>query len=281
MKKQLLMAMAVVLTAGMQIFAADLTASRPAKLASSASGLMAPVWSPDGSKIAASGNNYTGIYVINADGTNARVVTTAEGAGYKMAWSADGREIIGRTNLREGIRVMHEIKAWNVESSASRVITPKSRTNALPGTSAKSSVFATMNNDAAGAASQIPALARFAGKTVINPALSPDGSKIAFQIVGNGMWLINADGTGLRSLGVGSHPSWMPDNATVVYTIVKDNGSAFTGSTVMALNTANGRNTTLVADNSLIPLTPAVSPDGKKIVFENAVDAALYVVTLK
>ena len=37
----------------------------------------------------------------------------------------------------------------------------------------------------------------------------------------------------------------------------------------------------LVGGSDIIPLTPAVSPDGKKVAFENAADAAIYVISLK
>lgn len=281
MKKQLLLAMALVLGSGVAAMAADLSAGRPAKLAEAASGLMAPVWSPDGTKVAASGPNYTGIYVFSADGTQGRQVTMAEGAGYKMAWNANGTEIVGRVNVREGLRVMHEIKAWNVTTGEMRTVVKKQRSNATPGSINKDNLYADMVNDAAGVASKVSALGQFAGRTIINPALSPDGKKIAFQVVGKGMWVINVDGSGLRSLGKGSHPSWMPDSRTIVYTVVTDNGSSFTGSTVMALDLAEKAPSILISDSSLVPLTPAVSPDGTKMVFENARDAAIYVVTLK
>lgn len=282
MKKLFFLALALIAGSGLSIFAAGLTAGKPAKVASSATGLMAPVWSPDGSKLAASGPNYTGIYVFNSDGSAGMQISRAEGAGYKMTWSADGKEIIGRTNVREGMRVMHEMKAWNVTTGATRTIQTAKRTNANPSTlGTKNALLKQMTDDAAGVTSSVAALNKYAGRTVINPALSPDGSKIAFQIVGKGMFVINVDGTGLKELGKGSHPSWMPDNNTLIYTVVTDNGNDFTGSTVMTVNVKDNSKEVLLQDSKLIPLTPAVSPDGTKVAFENAADAAIYVVTLK
>lgn len=231
-------------------------------------------------KIAASGPNYTGIYVFTADGKDGHQVTMAEGAGYKMEWNANGTEVIGRVNIREGVRVLHEMKAWNVENGTMRTVVKK-RSNATPGSLNRQGLYAKMVNDAAGVTKSVSALSQFNGRTVINPAMSPDGKKIAFQVVGKGMWVINADGTGLRSLGTGSHPAWMPDSRTIVYTVVTDDGQNFTGSTVMAIDLAEKTPSVLIADNNLVPLTPAVSPDGTKMVFENARDASLYIVTLK
>lgn len=217
------------------------------KLLSAPIGLMAPVWSPDGSKIAVTSDNYEGIYVANADGSDLHMVNAEKGAGYRMAWNADG--------IVDGKKMKAAAKA--------------------------STVYDTMVAAPAEAASKIAALKEFEGRTVINPALSPDGTRIAFQIVGKGMWMINADGTGLRSLGRGSHPAWMPDSRTIVYTIVEDNGNQFTASTLMSANTDNGHSAVVLASDGLVPLTPAIAPDGSKVAFENAADASIYVVKLK
>lgn len=282
MKKVFFMALALLASAGMTAFAGGLTAGTPVKVAKTATGLMAPVWSPDGQQIAATGPNYTGIYVFDADGTNGRLITNAEGAGYKMAWSADGKEIVGRVNLMDGVRVLHETKSWNVATGEGRTIEARKRTNANPRTSNTGVALLTkMTSDAAGVTSSTPALAEFAGRTVINPALSPDGSMIAFQIVGKGMFVINADGTNLRSLGKGTCPAWMPDNNTLVYTLVQDNGNVITGSTVMTVTLNDNKKEVLINDANLIPLRPAITADGSRMVFENGADAAIYTVTLK
>ena len=114
------------------------------------------------------------------------------------------------------------------------------------------------------------------------PVWSPDGSKIA--VTGDnytGIMVANADGTGLRSLGLGSNPSWLPDNESIVYTVVKDNGQVYTSSTMLAMNVVSGESVTLTSRTDMIPLTPAVSPDGTKVAFQNAADQSIYVVTLK
>lgn len=259
----------------------------PARLTQTPQGLMSPVWSPDGTAIAATGDNYTGIFVLNLSDNSMRTLTSEAGAGYKMTWTADGKEIVGRTNVVENGRVLHEIKAYAV-TGAVRTLKAKHRTNAMPtlkaaGLSQKNSgVYDIMTADPAKAAASIDALNRFADKMVINPALSPNGKKVAFQVVGNGMWVIDADGSNLSYLGEGSHPAWMPNSTEIVYTVVRDNGQNFTGSTLYGLDLATGKRAALAGgENNMIPLTPAVSPDGKKVVFENAANASLYIVNLK
>ena len=73
----------------------------------------------------------------------------------------------------------------------------------------------------------------------------------------------------------------MPDGKTIVYTLVADDGSRFTESHIIAVNTATMKSVELAGGSDIIPLTPAVSPDGTKIAFENAANAAIYVITLK
>lgn len=257
----------------------------PMKLLSTPGGLMAPVWSPDGSKIAVTTDNYTGILVANADGTALRQLTREAGTGYNMTWTEDGAAIISRNNIVENSRVFHEIKSFDVKLGTSKVLMAKSRDAVSPRLKARkgatADIYSAMLARPTKAAKEIKALNQFAGKTVINPALSPDGSKIAFQIPGNGMWLINADGSGLRSLGKGSHASWLPDSKTIVYTVVEDNGERFTSSQLKSVDTSNGKTSVITRRADMIPMTPSVSPDGRKVAFENAADAAIYVVNIK
>jgi Tol biopolymer transport system component len=53
----------------------------------------APAWSPDGSKIVFEGS--PGLYIMNADGSNQRLLTTSPtGFDGNPAWSPDGRRIV-------------------------------------------------------------------------------------------------------------------------------------------------------------------------------------------
>lgn len=307
MNKHLIFTLALCACGGMAI-AQPRSASEPKLLIKSSQGLMAPVWSPNGDKIAVTTDNYTGILVANADGSNVKQVTDLSGAGYKMQWNAAGTQLLGRTNVMEGNRVFHEVKVWNVENGNEATIVSKTRD--LKGTplwadasdqiaiadkkgagtisikSAKrtdvaaTDVYSMMINDPAGVADQVASLNEFSGRIIINPALSHDGKKVAFQVPGKGIYTCNIDGSGVKYLCKGSHPSWLPDNS-VIYTVVTDNGSYFTGSDIYAINIDTQKSVLLTANTDMIPLTPAVTNDGTKVAFENAKDAAIYVITLK
>lgn len=289
MKRNFVLAISICLC-GASLLAQPRSASEPQKLIEHSVGLMAPVWSPDGSQIAVTTDNYTGILVANADGSGLKTITSEAGAGYKMKWSADGTQILGRTNIIENNRTFHEVKTWSVATGKAETIIGKSR--GITGTPTwkslrttptiqVSGVYEIMVNDPAKATSQIDGLKEFAGKMVINPAISSDGSKVAFQIPGKGMWICNNDGSGLKSLGKGSNPQWLPDNESLIFTVVTDDGTNFTASDIYSINVSSGTKHLLTGNTSIIPLTPSVSPDGLKVAFENALDASIYVINLK
>lgn len=130
------------------------------------------------------------------------------------------------------------------------------------------------------ATSKIAGLSDYAGKWVINPALSPDGTKIAFQIVTKGLFVCNADGTGLKSLGKGSHAAWLPDSRNLMMTRIADDGHRFTSSDIYCVNVESGQNFNITINSETLPVTIAVSPDGSKLAFDNDTDGAIYIINL-
>lgn len=307
MKRHFISVLSLLLCGGSMFAAQPCDANQPQMLIKASHGLMAPVWSPQGDKIAVTADNYTGIYVTDADGSNIRQLSDEAGAGYKMVWSADGKQILSRTNIVENARVLHEVKVWDAESGKPTTLVSKTRdikgtptwkstsniivanrngiksinTKTLATASSSANVYEIMVNDPAGATAKIPSLKAYTNKIIINPAISPDGTKVAFQIPGNGLFVCDADGNNLKSLGKGSHASWLPDNENIIVTRVQDNGQQFTASDIYSVNTTTGKTVLLTGNTDIIPLTPAVSPDGQKVVFENAADASIYIINLK
>ena len=287
MKRKFILALSLCMM-GTTMFAQPKGATEPQLLVKAPVGLMAPVWSPTGDKIAVTADNYCGIFVVNADGSNMTTISTEEGAGYKMVWSADGKQILGRTNIIENSKVHHEVKLWNVANAKSTTLVAKTRTlkgtptwNSVANQRASVNVFEMMISDPVGCAAKIPALKQYAGKVIINPALSPDGSKVAFQVPGHGLFVCDNNGKNLVSLGKASNPTWLPDNLHVIATRVQDNGHSYTASQIYSFNAVTGAETLVCNNANYIPMRPSVSPDGQKLVFENAADASIYIVNLK
>ena len=288
MKRNFVLAISLCLGCA-SIIAQPRSASEPQKLIEHSVGLMAPLWSPDGSQIAVTTDNYTGILVVNADGSDLKTITTESGAGYKMKWNADGSQILGRTNIIENNKVFHEVKSWDVKTGKVETLVEKKRniegvptwkSISIKPTLESSSVYEIMVNNPAKATELIPSLKGFSGKIIINPSQSIDGTKVAFQIPGNGMWVCNSDGSNVQSIGKGSNPQWLKDNESLIFTVVTDDGSNFTASDIYSINITTGKKYLLTGNTDIIPLTPSVSPDGKKVIFENAKDASIYIINL-
>lgn len=279
MKKSLLLFSAIMLSAG-SLMAQSKANGEPRLLIKSAQSLMAPVWSPDGSKIAVTGDNFIGIWVANADGSNLNQVSEALGAGYKMNWQ-DAQTIVSTPyTVENGLRMVR-IENVNVETAEISEVAPAQRGFRPSKVMNNVNLLRIMCDQPAEATRLIPSLEQYAGKMVLNPALSPDGKKIAFQIVSYGLFVCDVDGANLKSFGKGAYPSWAPNSRDLMFARIQDNGERFTASDLFSVNTETGVEENLTPNSDVIPITLSVSPDGSKVAFDNDVDGNIYVVDLK
>jgi Tol biopolymer transport system component len=193
-----------------------------------------PAWSPDGSRIAFTGerDGNREIYVMDANGANVVRLTNVPVEDYRPAWSPDGQKI-AFVSTRDGnaeIYVMH---------------TDGSNPVRLTSNTAYDS----------------------------DPTWSPDGSKIAFSSDRNGIfgiWVISADGSSpLRLTSNASpdrQPAWSPDGSRIAFSREFGNSSD-----IFAVNPDGSAITQLTHD---IPSAadPDWSPDGRKIAIGAAPD---------
>lgn len=279
MKKKMLLISALMLGVS-SLMAQSKASGEPRLFIKSSQSLMAPVWSPDGSKIAVTGDNFIGIWVANADGTNLTQVSDALGAGYKMSWS-DASTILSTPYIVENDLRMTRIESVNVETGKIQEVAAASRNFRQSKAMKATNILQIMVDQPAEATKLIPSLEKFAGKMVLNPTLSPDGKKIAFQIVSNGLFVCDVDGANLKSFGKGSHASWAPNSRDLMFARLQDNGERFTASDIYSVNTETGVEINLTPNSDVIPVTLSVSPDGTKVAFDNDVDGNIYVVDLK
>jgi TolB protein len=114
--------------------------------------------------------------------------------------------------------------------------------------------------------------------TLYAPELSPDGSTILFTNHGNGLWVMNADGSNPRAITFKDDidPTWSPDGSMIAF------ASNRSGTRQLYTATANGKNVNQVTDLSNMGGRSTWSPDGKKLAFYRgpAGDHDIYVINV-
>jgi Tol biopolymer transport system component len=194
-----------------------------------------PSWSPDGRRIAFSGDlsNYRGdrsvIEVMNADGSNLQRLTPSGGSEAMAAWAPDGTTLAlddnttGQIDLvaadgssRQPLTLQQaSLPAWSPDGRKIAFVSGSGREFALT-----SGDIYLINVDGSGQ--------RLLVRNGTFPAWSPDGRKIAF--LRNkahwsnhvSVWVMNADGRGQRRIwsrsAEGGGLSWSPDGTGIALT---------------------------------------------------------------
>ena len=186
-------------------------------------------------------------------------------------WSPDGAKLF--LSSYEGLWEV-SVTGTNLRKASPDAAQLRAGTGANP-------LFQQMINDPVGVASKVAGLQSLSEFMIFNPALSPTGDKIVFQ-ASNGMFVCNADGSELRSLGEhAGRASWTPDGKFVVVMVEGNDGHRITKGELVSINVADGARSVLLSSGKYIALRPAVSPDGKQVAFECLNDDAIYVIDIK
>ena len=212
-----------------------------------------PAFGPHGDQVAfaSSRDGTSKIYVLDPAGGDARPVSDgAEGGDSEPAWSPDERQIVFVRGARRDL--------YAVDAS---------------GGAPARLLLAGADDEPQGAGA---------------PSWSPDGKTIVFagargESLGMSLWLVDADGSGLRRLTHAPrperwtrdvHPSWSPDGKRIAFASNRHASSEVAAEDLDIY-------VVTVADGSLVRLTrdPAVaddpcwSPDGRRVFFTSTRDA--------
>jgi len=208
-----------------------------------------PVWSPDGREIAfpswVNDPNLQGdmgdIYVINADGSNAKQITSGTGNDMHVSWSPDGNKLALFRQIRDqnGKNKSEAIYVMNVDGSNAKKLTEEDP------------LF----------------FARY-------PKWAPDGEKIVFyryvQGKANQVWVMNADGSDRKMLNNwGWYPAWSPNGRKIAFVSGRDAWNAWKSTDIYVMDTDGGNVEILTKPDSWSESYPTWSPDGTKIAFSS------------
>jgi Tol biopolymer transport system component len=270
------------------------------------------VYSPDGTKIAYTKNGYQGLWVYDTQTQNSYQLTDEVAAGFGYKWSSDSKSILTRVAKYENQKRFNAVKIFNVDTKSSQQLTDyKVMMPYLPDwiagdskvylpTKGSDEVFVSGKekqrniykniiafeknnkivlknlNDYSEKSFEIIKDARY-----LNISVSPDQSKLVFEVMGGNMFVIDVNGTGLVDLGKGDNPEWSNDNTKIVYTITKDNGHDLTASDIYIINADGSSKRNLSNTDDLLEMNPSFSPDDKSIIFDISNDGSIYLMNFE
>lgn len=262
--------------------------------------LTRPLWSPSGDALALTPPDHGGLWLATPAGELRRVY---DGIAVGAEWSADGSALLFRADRQDGPRREHAVALLDVASGevallsgwrASMPTFPRfsaDETEALvlgdgaverlaTGLAASGARGATILNApgatvaAEGAATRaLPASGR-----LLNVTLSPDRQRLAYEVLGGGLHVMNVDGTGRVDLGTGHRPAWSPDGEWVAFMRTADDGYEMTAADLW-LARADGSESVRLTSGPGLEMNPTWSPDGSAIAYDDGATVALLPLT--
>jgi Tol biopolymer transport system component len=309
----LILAIALPLAAQNKLLKAKGEAQR--MIFSKAQRFMRPVCSPDGSMIAFTSDRYQGLFIYDIQNGQVRQICDDQAAGFGFSWSPDSKSLLAITAKMDNMRRLNAVKSFDVQSAQPTLLSVFSPIMpTVPQYSADGSrVFFIEQEKIVQIKEKQKALQKpvlvaeeilytldqgklvaidlssgnrrkldpLPGNEYLNLAISPDQSKLAFEVYGGNLFIMNLSNGKISDLGLGNRPAWSADGKYVAYMVAKDDGHVYLESDIWISDSAGGRREPLTGTIDFLEMNPNWSPDGRQIVFDNNLDGSIYILLVE
>ena len=266
-------------------------------------GFFHPVFSPKGTYLLTTGENYAGLKQHLLAGNEVKTITADAGAGYDLRISDDESTILfKRTEFQKNLRYT-SLQQYNTVEKKQLPVGKATRDKITPVLAGKQPAYVkdkvlvkTLSKTVTNAA--IPpviniedrkmALYSDNKRTVLTPngadasyfwaSVSPDRKHIVYTIAAGGTFVCTIDGKNPVSLGKLNAPKWL-DNQWIVGMDDKDNHDFVISSTIVVATIDGKVRQTLATPKTPIAMYPAASAGGKHIAF-NTGEGKIYLMNI-
>lgn len=235
--------------------------------------------SPDGDYILLTSGSNKGLQRYDIASNTMTTLSEAEGAGYNVQVSKDGKEVVyretyvGKDKLRKNniIRKNFATKKESIIARAQRSASRMATSDNLTTVSIKDRMIVLTRN---GLTTTLAP--NGSHLSYIWPSVSPDGTKLCYYVCGNGCWVSNIDGSNPQYIGHKCQAAQWYDNNTLVAMATEDDGHFITGGTILVY-TLDGKKQVLT-DDSMIAMYPYATKNA--IVF-STIEGETYMLNVK
>lgn len=235
--------------------------------------------SPDGDYILLTSGANKGLQRYDIASNTMTTLSEAEGAGYNVQVSKDGKEVVyretyvGKDKLRKNniIRKNFATKKESIIARAQRSTSRMATSDNLKSVSIENRLIILKSN---GLTTTLAPNGM--NESYIWPSISPDGSRICYYVAGQGCWVANIDGSNPQFISRDCRAAQWYDNNIIVAMADEDDGHFTTASAIVAY-TLDGKKQVLTND-SMIAMYPYAAKNA--IVF-STIEGATYMLNIK
>jgi len=255
----------------------------------------APQFSPDGKKILFTQFGFKGLWLYDLEQKSLVQINDYTGAGYEPVFTADGKQIVFRTDEYINKRKYSSLAVQNLDDRKIEHLTDKVR-HLSPAIMLNSDQLVYKVSDKVKSlrlSSDKSNQSNVSGDTygyidygkiiIVNDgvqkelvpvensdyiwfSLSPDKNEFIFTVVGGNTFIVDINGNLLADLGNANSPKWSPDGKWIVYMVDEDDGHVITASDIWTYNIENKTKTQLTKTSDIHEMYPDWSPQVDKIV---------------